>query len=181
MWLGVIVGAGLALGAIVALGGSGSTGTVAAGDKGPSCIVTLYLLAPDGFAGEILDGSTGGAGFSHIVAGGCEVDDEGKTLIYDCQPGQGVFRGHLDAYEGREQVRIELLGAGARELLGGLRARVGRPYGPEVTCSSIIRDSLPAGLRERVNAAGRPPTPNSIAAAFGIGGTASEDIQVDAE
>jgi hypothetical protein len=177
--VGLALGIGLATVAVATIGLTGSSADPA-GHKGPHCVVTLYLIAPDGLGGEIIDGSTGGAGFSHVVAGGCEIDAEGRTLIYDCQPGRGVFRGPLADYEARQQVRIELCGPGTREFLGGLRAHVGRPYGPSVMCASVIRDSLPAGLRKRVDAAGIPASPNSIAAAFGILSADAEDIQIEA-
>lgn len=179
MLFGLAVGLGIAAVAAIAIGATSSTAEPA-GHKGPSCVVTLYLIAPDGIGGDVIDGSTGGAGFSHVVAGGCEIDAEGRTLIYDCQPGRGVFRGPLAAYDGRRYVRVELVGAGAREFLGGLRAHVGRPYGARVMCATVIRDSLPAGLRARIDAAGKPAMPNSIAAALGIMSIEDDDIQIEA-
>lgn len=165
---GVLIGVAIAGLCWLLAKGGGREGEKVAGEA-PECVVTVFLLRPDGEVGRAIDAATGRSGFSHAIAGGCELNAEGEPLVYDCRMGHGVERVPLRRYEDRERVAFTLDGCDGRELLGGLRARVGQHYGEDgsVNCAALVCDALPPRHRERVLAEG-VCSPNAIARAFGV-------------
>jgi len=149
----------------------------AAAARDPRCEVAIVLFAPADPAAVLIDRTTGSLGFSHAAIQGCEVTVEGEPLLLDCQAGLGVTRRPESVYGGRRRSYVVLLGPAAAELYGCARARVGADFAPAgdgYLCAQFVAGCLPADLRRRVEGArsfagpGGIPTPNQIAAAFGV-------------
>lgn len=167
MIAGLLLGAGIVAAAWALAASRAPSGTVVAGET-IGCVVSIYLLEAADVVGRAVDLATGGDGFSHVVAGGCEVDAEGEPLVYDCRPGEGVTLVPLTRYRGRRAVVLELTGCDGAELAGGLRASLGRRYAVSgsLHCATLVCDALPRALRERVRSAGSC-SPNALARAMG--------------
>lgn len=144
------------------------------------CAVAVVLFVPDGQEGEIIDRATGRRGFSHAALDGCEVDEAGRHVLIDCQPGRGVHRRVAETYGERPRVYCYLGREDGAEAYGCARARVGEPFDPVglvvprtgpgrgVVCSQLVADCLPARVRQRIaTTPGRPISPNDLARAFG--------------
>ena len=184
MIVGATVGVAITLAALTLLRGDGQGEGASVAAVRPACGVSIVLFEVDGIEGKIIDAATGGHGFSHVALDGCEADEQGRSLLIDCQPGLGVARVPVARYGGRRRVRVWLPLCEGRELYGCVRGRVGQPYdvlglvvpktGPVggLVCSQLVYECLPAELRRRVPPwpKGRPVAPNDLAR--GLGATA---------
>lgn len=162
----------------------------------PDCAVSLVLLAADKGDGVLtaIDNVSGGRGFSHCYWDTCEYDSQGRHLVIDCEPAEGVRYVPKETHVkgGRREVRIIFEGEDAAEAYGCARGKVGLPYdlmalvlphGDQrkgVTCSSFIYQCLPRRFRMQLDAIrdGRLISPNLIAESFGIEGPDADDIIV---
>lgn len=176
--LGFLLGVGVTITALALVRGRGEGMPVA--EIRPSCGVSVLLFEPDD-SSRVIDEITGGYGFSHVALDGCEVDEQGRPLLIDCQPGIGVARVLADSYDGRGRARVWMPLCEGRELYGCVRGRVGQPYdllglvwpseGLEsgLICSQLIYECLPQRLQALVPPwpRDRPVAPNDLARAFG--------------
>lgn len=181
--IGFLMGAGTAIGSTFMLSRAlrrQEREALEAVGRDPACEVAIMLFGTDGTMVSMgIDATTGGLGFSHVCLRGCEVDDEGDALLIDCRPGRGVFRSRLAGYEGRVRSQVILTGAVAAEMYGCAKGRVGADFTPEnnaegLLCSQLVESCLPRDLASRVagqqrySGPGGLPSPNQIAAAFGV-------------
>ena len=179
--------------AVLAATSIGRRQPVQTADVRRDCAVSILLIERDGLAlSRAVDQASGAIGFSHVAWDACESID-GEPVGIDCRPGYGVHRRPLaDILKGRRHVRIFLPFIEGREAYGCARSRVGESYDGlaffvtsgggrrrGTICSELIWECLPQSLRERVPIPdGRPVAPNDIAAAFGIRGPNSKNVQV---
>lgn len=161
-------------------------------ERSPGCSVSILLLATSQKPHAIVaDRSTGSRGFSHVAWDACE-SAGGVAYGIDCRPGHGVHRRPLEEIiDGRRAVRIYLPPHEGAEAYGCARGMVGVPYdgialfrGPGSSrrgtiCSELIYECLPEALKARIRLpSGRPLSPNDIAAAFGVAGPHSPDVEI---
>lgn len=168
---------------------------VARVDRGRA--VSFVLIAADhgNTIERIVDLKTGRLGFSHVVVDCCDVDAEGRRLVYDCFPREGVRRVALSERYGtcrgqlRKRVRVCLPDADGERMRGAMAALVGAPYDVAASldprrrglvCSRLVMRGLDDDLARRVRATKprHPISPNDLARAFGVCGPNSPDVAV---
>lgn len=138
--------------------------------------VSLWLVPPRDFVSRMVDRSTGGLGFGHMVIHMHEMTADGVALVVDCQPGQGALRVAASFYLHRQPRQIALNADQSRWAYDAVTVRLGQPYdlrGDDgVSCATMAYRALPPELRAWVDrteprgVAGRIISPNRIAEAF---------------
>lgn len=157
--------------------------------------VAFVLIGADHFRRieREVDERTGRLGFSHVVVDAGELDPQGRRLVYDCFPREGVRRVVLSERYGSERgkmrprVRVSLPERAVEHARGAMNALVGTPYDlasavapsrPGLVCSRLVMRGLPEDLAERVRPMSdrHPISPNDLARAFGVAGPYSPDV-----
>lgn len=147
---------------------------------------------------RVVDAQTGYRGFSHVVVDCAEFDGQGRHLVYDCFPREGVRRVSVSERYGsasgrpRPRVRVVLPPEDGEYMRGAMAALVGAPYdviaavAPRrrrgLVCSRLVMRGLPEDLAQRVMPLQprHPISPNDLARAFGVHGPYAPDVAVPA-
>jgi len=170
-------------------------GEASAVDHARPVAIVLIAANHDNSIERVVDRQTGCRGFSHVVVDCCELDPEGRRLVYDCFPREGVRRVVLSERYGtcggraRKRVRIELPNADGERMRGAMSALIGAPYDVAaaidprrrgLVCSRLVMRGLPDDLARCVHpyAPRHPISPNDIARAFGVCGPNSADVAI---
>ena len=167
----------------------------------PAIPVSVVLIAADrsSHVERLVDAQTGHRGFSHVVVDCGEFDPQGRHLVYDCFPREGVRRVAVSERYGsaagrpRPRVRVVLPPEDGEYMRGAMTALVGAPYdvvaafAPRrrrrgLVCSRLVMRGLPAELARRVTPlqSRHPISPNDLARAFGVHGPSAPDAAVPA-
>lgn len=193
MACGVMGLAGLSVAAVRTIEGSDAAGVES--DRP----VAIVLVAADhaNVIERTVDTQTGRRGFSHVVVDCGEVDQDGRRLVYDCFPREGVRRVVLSERYGtcrgqlRKRVQVTLPEADGDRMRGAMAALVGAPYDVAATidprrrglvCSRLVMRGLSEDLAARVrpHTPRHPISPNDLARAFGVRGPNSPDVAIPA-
>mgnify|MGYP000017328156 CR=1 FL=1 len=163
--------------------------------------VAVVLIAADreNRVERVVDAQTGHRGFSHVVVDCGEFDPQGRHLVYDCFPREGVRRVSVSERYGsssgrpRARVRIVLPPDDGEYMRGAMAALLGAPYdvvaaiAPRrrrrgLVCSRLVMRGLPEDLAQRVTPLQprHPIAPNDLARAFGVHGPNAPDVAVPA-
>lgn len=160
--------------------------------------VAVVLIAADKACRieRVVDAQTGHRGFSHVVVDCAEFDADGRALVYDCFPREGVRRVAVSERYGsacgrpRKRVRVLLPPDDGAYMRGAMSALVGAPYDVIATvaprrrrglvCSRLVMRGLPEELARRVAPMQprHPIAPNDLARAFGVHGPTAPDVAV---
>lgn len=159
--------------------------------------VAVVLIAADKECPieRVVDAQTGYRGFSHVVVDCGEFDTDGRHLVYDCFPREGVRRVAISERYGsvrgrpRKRVRVVLPPSDSEHMRGAMSALVGAPYdvvaalAPKrrgLVCSRLVMRGLPDELARRVTPLQprHPISPNDLARAFGVHGPNAPDVAV---
>lgn len=167
----------------------------------PAQPVAVVLIAADKHSRveRVVDAQTGHRGFSHVVVDCGEFDPQGRHLVYDCFPREGVRRVSVSERYGsasgrpRPRVRVVLPPEDGEYMRGAMAALVGAPYdvvaaiAPRrrrrgLVCSRLVMRGLSDDLAKRVRPLQPryPISPNDIARAFGVHGPHAPDVAVPA-
>jgi len=199
----ILFGLGLCCGALgFALGSSAAVRTVDGAEVAHvdfALPVAFVLIAADRSSGveRVVDAQTGYRGFSHVVVDCGEFDEQGRHLVYDCFPREGVRRIALSERYGsaggrpRRRVRVQLPPSDGAYMRGAMSALVGAPYDVVaavapgrrgLVCSRLVMRGLPEELARRVTPLEprHPISPNDLARAFGVHGPTAPDVAVPA-
>ena len=163
--------------------------------------VAVVLIAADkeSHVERVVDAQTGYRGFSHVVVDCGEYDPQGRHLVYDCFPREGVRRVPVSERYGsasgrpRPRVRVVLPPEDGEHMRGAMAALLGAPYdvvaaiAPRrrrrgLVCSRLVMRGLPDDLAQRVTPLQprHPISPNDLARAFGVHGPHAPDVAVPA-
>jgi hypothetical protein len=144
----------------------------------PGRPVTVVLVTQDGsWVSDTIDRISGAGGYSHAFLDVGHIWPDGRRMIVDYRPGQGVHYAYDDAYAERPKARVALEGAVGEQVWGCVRAKLGEPFDAAgalvgkctiATCAGLIWGCLPPELRGQVacSASGRPISPNDLALLF---------------
>ncbi len=199
----IVFGLGLCCGvlgfAVLSTAAERTVDGVEAAGVDPRRPVSVVLVAADHGSRieRLVDRQTGHRGFSHVVVDCGEVDHDGRSLVFDCFPREGVRRVALSDRYGsgqgrpRKRVRVVLRGGDGEHMRGAMMALVGAPYDVAaaidprrrgLVCSRLVMRGLPMDLARRVQpfSPRRPISPNDLARAFGVHGPNAPDVTVPA-
>jgi len=129
----------------------------------------LLLWVPRGIDSYLIDGMSGGYGYSHTTIDTGEIDlPTGKPVMVESTLGQKVTRKFQDEYKQRSFVRVPLskTGVNAEQFLECVKSKMGENYDildaltlgeiedpAKEICSRLVADCLPEKERQQIGRA----------------------------
>lgn len=124
----------------------------------------------------MIDRTTGGLGFGHVLICMYEETEQGTPLVVDAQPGQGAMRVAASFYLNRSPRVVRMNPAQSAWAYEAVTVRIGQPYDlradDAVSCATLAYRAMPPELRRWVDrtpargVAGNIISPNRIAEAL---------------